>query len=448
MEPTRVKADPTKAFFVHTITRDIRMEDCILDLVDNSLDGARNLLGNPASTLDGNLDFSRFTVEIDFSEDGFRIVDNCGGISLDDAVNYAFTFGRRVDDDPEAYTIGVYGIGMKRAVFKLGKKIVVRSTPAKPKKGPREDPFAVSIDVDEWLKAASWDFELDAADPLPKSGVEIAVTDLNEDMAAVFSSETFETTLRRILGRDYSRFLTHGLTIKVNGKAVKAFEFGVLQSETIKPFRAEFSLHGVKVEIISGMAASPSESNEPDEDPDKEDRSGWYVLCNDRLVVAADKTDITGWGFDGKNRWHPQYRGFIGIIHFSAKAADDLPLTTTKRSIDRDKTVYKGGLARMVELTRAWIDYTNRRKGALDEAKALESSASYVPAFALPLNRTIAYPALSSAPRVREVTIQFPKLQRHVRDLAQGFGDPGLSAREVGSRAFDYTYRELVGEAR
>ncbi|ADG08962.1 ATP-binding protein [Caulobacter segnis] len=446
MEATRVKADPTKAFFVRTITRDIRLEDCILDLVDNSLDGARSMLGAPASTIDGKIDFSKFLVEIHFSEDGFSIVDNCGGISLDDAINYAFTFGRREDDDPEDYTIGVYGIGMKRAVFKLGNQVSVRSTNRPPKKGAAPEPFEVTIDVPEWLKSPTWDFDLGPSDPLSKPGVEIVVKDLNDEVAAVFATPGFENNMRRLLGRDYSRFISHGLTIKVNGKAIRPFEFGILQSDTIKPFRADFTFRDVRVELISGMAAQPSESDDPDEDAEKEDRSGWYVLCNDRLVLAADKSIITGWGYEGKNRWHPQYRGFIGIVHFSAKSTEDLPLTTTKRSIDPDRQVYKGAIGRMIELTRAWIDYTNKRKSALEEAKSLEGGAKYVPAFDLPINKTLSYPTLTSAPRVKEITIQYPKLQRLVRDLAQGFGDPGLSAREVGNRSFDYAYRELVGE--
>jgi hypothetical protein len=38
-------ANPTKAFFVTMITRDITLEDCILDLIDNSVDGANGFGG-------------------------------------------------------------------------------------------------------------------------------------------------------------------------------------------------------------------------------------------------------------------------------------------------------------------------------------------------------------------------------------------------------------------
>ncbi|MDB5472547.1 MAG: hypothetical protein JWR84_4107 [Caulobacter sp.] len=445
MEVKKVNADPTKAFFVHTITRDIKLEDCILDLIDNSLDGARDLLGSPEPSLERAINFSKYEVAIEFSEEQFLIRDNCGGISLDDAINYAFTFGRREADDPDAYSIGVYGIGMKRSVFKLGDDIVIRSTRPQPKKGAGEEPFKVTIDVPGWLRSNVWDFDLDSAEPLSAPGVEIVVKSLRENISAEFSNPAFENRLRRILSRDYSRFIEYGLTIRVNGKKVKAFEFNLLISDAIKPFHGEFTLKGVRVQIIAGMAARPSDTQDPDDEGEKEDRSGWYVLCNDRMVLAADKSELTGWGYEQKNRWHPQYRGFIGIILFSAQRADQLPLTTTKRNIDRDHEIYKLALARMIELTRDWIDYTNRRKSALDEAKSIERTAVYVPAFTTPTNKQQVYPRLTSAPRAQDVTIQYSKPLRVVRELAQRFGEPGMSAREVGSKSFDYAHRELVG---
>lgn len=446
MEQTRVHANPTKAFFVHTITRDIKLEDCILDLVDNSVDSARSLLPEPTPSLSDRTDFSRFFVNIGFSADAFEITDNCGGISLDDAVNYAFTFGRLESDAPEDYSIGIYGIGMKRAVFKMGNHVEISSTyGGKSAKSDSEEPFVVSINVKEWLKSPEWDFELSSAEPLPQPGVSINVAHLHENIRDEFENPTFAPRLRKMLSRDYCRFIERGFTVRVNEKRVKPFDFSVLSGGQVVPYHAEFMLKNVKVEIIAGMAARPSDTVDPDEEGDKEDRSGWYVLCNDRMVVAADKTDLTGWGYGGRNRWHPQYRGFIGIILFSAKEADQLPLTTTKRSIDKDHDVYRLALARMVELTRLWTEYTNKRKAALDEAKAAEARAEPVTAFNAPPSKSMKFPQLTPvAQRTTDVTIQFSKPLKQVKDLALKLGDLAMSAREVGSRAFDYAYREMV----
>ena len=123
-----VKADasPTKEFFVHMITRDISLQDSILDLLDNSIDGARRSIPAAAPV---ETKYAGFWAQIDFAKDRFRIKDNCGGISVEMAKKYAFRFGRTSNAPQDgAFSIGVYGIGMKRAVLKLGKSITITSS--------------------------------------------------------------------------------------------------------------------------------------------------------------------------------------------------------------------------------------------------------------------------------------------------------------------------------
>lgn len=41
----KIHTSPTKDFFIKMITRDIALEDCIFDLLDNAIDGARRQAG-------------------------------------------------------------------------------------------------------------------------------------------------------------------------------------------------------------------------------------------------------------------------------------------------------------------------------------------------------------------------------------------------------------------
>ena len=79
-KPLTVDARPTKEFFVEMLTRDVRMAMAILDLVDNSIDGAIRMRGNGS--------FQGLTVGITFDSERFIIEDNCGGIPLDLAMNH------------------------------------------------------------------------------------------------------------------------------------------------------------------------------------------------------------------------------------------------------------------------------------------------------------------------------------------------------------------------
>lgn len=38
-----VKASPTKEFFVNMLVRDLMLKQAIIELIDNSIDGARNI---------------------------------------------------------------------------------------------------------------------------------------------------------------------------------------------------------------------------------------------------------------------------------------------------------------------------------------------------------------------------------------------------------------------
>src|SRR5437016_230221 len=98
------------------LTKDIELKDAILDLIDNSIDAARRF-----DSIKGR------KVSVKTSAREFKIEDNCGGMSLDDAENRAFRLGR----DPRAalptHAIGLYGVGMKRAIFKMGDSFSVES---------------------------------------------------------------------------------------------------------------------------------------------------------------------------------------------------------------------------------------------------------------------------------------------------------------------------------
>ncbi len=113
-----VHATPTKRFFVDMLTRDIELHDAILDLLDNCVDG---ILRSQRTKAKSDLPYEGFWAKITFNQKKFQIVDNCGGIPLDLAKKYAFMMGRpKEEDDSDIPTVGMYGIGMKRAIFKIG----------------------------------------------------------------------------------------------------------------------------------------------------------------------------------------------------------------------------------------------------------------------------------------------------------------------------------------
>lgn len=143
-DSAKVEASPTKEFFISVLVRDITVNQAITDLVDNSIDGALRLRRLS--------DYNGLWVEVRVTEDRFIIADNCGGIPIEVARRYAFRFGRPPAAPATPHSLGQFGVGMKRAIFKLGSEFTVESR-------TENSHFLIEEDVNHWkAREDDWDF--------------------------------------------------------------------------------------------------------------------------------------------------------------------------------------------------------------------------------------------------------------------------------------------------
>lgn len=389
------QASPTKQFFVSMLTRDISLADAILDLLDNCLDGAMRLANG------NSVDYAKHYVNIEIADNHFSIADNCGGIPRDVAKNYAFKMGREPDDDrdSDAETIGMYGVGMKRAIFKMGRNALVRTRHG-------EDTFEVPI-TSEWLDAKNWDplpinEPTEAIERLNEPGTTIYVEKLYEGVSRHFANESFENDVRTAIAEHFTMFIQSGLKVKLNGTLVESVRVEVLVSTDEKrpaPYIFRKTIDGVLVSITVGLNTGKPLGDDDDDDAGFErDRSsataGWTVLCNDRAVIVGDKGRLTGWG-DGIPLYHPQFSIITGIIEFRSKHADQLPVTTTKRALDTSSNVWLESLVKMKEGMRIWITYTNQWKNH----PRTDQSSHWETAKPMPLSKAIEVVSARTATR-------------------------------------------------
>ena len=170
---TTANASATRGFFVNMLVRDISVEGAVLDLIDNAVDAAY-----AHSKADGRL--GGFRIEITLGQNSFKISDNCRGMDIDTATNYAFRFGRADDFNPNT-RIGEFGIGMKRAVFRLGRNFMIDSSTDQTR-------FVVDVDVEQWQNQdGDWTFPMTIEDsPSEESGTTIIVNNLNAGVKELF----------------------------------------------------------------------------------------------------------------------------------------------------------------------------------------------------------------------------------------------------------------------
>lgn len=424
----QAQASPTKQFFVSMLTRDINLADAILDLLDNCLDGALRLANG------NEVDYSQHFVKIELAADHFSIEDNCGGIPREVAKNYAFKMGREPDDDrdSETETIGMYGVGMKRAIFKMGREALVRTRYG-------EDTFEVPI-TSAWLDAKGWEplpinEPTEANEKLAEPGTVITVRQLYEGVARHFANEAFENEVRTAISEHFTMFLQWGLKVDLNGKPVEPVLVEVLVSDRADgpaPFVFQKTIDDVLVSITVGLNTGRSLGDDEEEDSGFErDRSsataGWTVLCNDRAVIVGDKSRLTGWG-DGIPLYHPQFAIITGIIEFRSKRADKLPVTTTKRALDTSSNVWLESLVKMKEGMRVWISYTNQWKNH----PRVDQSNYWEDARPLPLRGAIAAVASRAAAKKTDDQVEFNPQKAKV--LPEPPGRTPSSRRIVFSR--------------
>ena len=210
MTNPRADASPRKRFFLEMFTRDIPLIDCILDLVDNSIDAlvrkeeidvSESLL-SVKDKEDEKKNRQMGEVNIQLSPDSFVIEDNSGGITHQEAEEEIFRFGA-----PEAPRgqLGVYGVGLKRAIFKIGRQIKMVSR-------TENEGFSIDIDVDDWAKDDDdWTFPItyvSGANSRPAAGTRIVITNLRPEIVHRINSGSLEkrlldriqTYLRPVLG--------------------------------------------------------------------------------------------------------------------------------------------------------------------------------------------------------------------------------------------------------
>ncbi|MGH8543151.1 MAG: ATP-binding protein [Gammaproteobacteria bacterium] len=429
-----VIADPTKDFFIHMLIRDIGLSRSILDLVDNCVDGALRERGSER--------FDGLHVELHVSSDRFSIKDNCGGIPLVVARKYAFRFGRPRDAEPTKHSIGQFGVGMKRALFKLGSHFRVESI-------TNASRFVLEVDVGEWLEHPEWTFEFDELEeptdgfPADLRGTEISVTHLHDSVAETFGLENFRNALMLELNEAHQKAIANGLGISLNGIPLAFDPLDLLESDQLKPVlkedRFEFpNNQEVTVRIFAGIA---------DSDPQG---AGWYVFCNGRLVLGADKTERTGWGAGGETevpRFHNRFGRFRGYVFFDADDAGLLPWNTTKTGVDSDSKIYRAVQLQMISLMRPILDFLNKlsREVESDEAeKPLMEVVEAATRKALdridpsPTFRTPPARVVVQGPRVGVISYRRPLEEIKIVQKSLGV----WTQKEVGERTFEY-YFEL-----
>lgn len=440
--PTQtVSFRPTKKLFIDVLTKDIPIRHCILDLLDNSVDSyTRHAYQDKRS------------VKVAWDRSHFEVWDDCGGVSKDQLRNQVFRPGLS-DLAARARTIGVYGIGLKRAIFRLGRVIVFETDDG-------VDYCRLVIDVDAWVSKPDDDWDLDLTETSAsrltsgqKPYTRITVTRLTDEAGESLTTD-FEKVLKERIGIYYSRFIQDGnIAFYVNDELQAGFEIKMNVSDDYQPVRAEYQYDGVSMDIRCWIDLKGAEEKRREFEIG---RKGWNIYMNRRLVILDDTSEKTGWRGEKPflPKYHQIYHEFRGIVFIAADDPSRLPINTSKDDFDTDTRVYTHLTLKMSEVARPLIDYLSEKyhkeKTTIEDGEsALATSAAqavdqqsgknlreltidtaqYTSVFSPPTK-----PA--APPGVKLTSIQYQKPRDKV-DLVKSVLEVRTN-QEVGSITFDY----------
>jgi hypothetical protein len=328
-----IDASPTKEFFIDMLVRDIDLDRSILDLIDNSVDA-----WNDNGTLSDKF------VQLTMNKDVFEIYDNCGGMDFNLAKNYAFRFGRPKEREATPNSVGQFGVGMKRTLFKLGESFEIISN----KNGIC---FKVSVNAAEWKGTDTWQFDLIKLDEdlVPDGHTKVVIGKIFDAVGEQFQLKNFCNEFNDDCSKAYFSSLKKGLKIQVNDELITGHQIELLQSETLKPVKVQLNSGQVNITITAGISER------------KLKEGGWYIICNGRLVMAAEQSEISGWRQDNIPQYHPDYAFFRGVVEFTSDNSELLPWTTTKTGVDRNNLAFRNALFHMKRHMKPIVSFLKDR---------------------------------------------------------------------------------------
>lgn len=364
--PVYFGADP--AYLIRGLSADISTRECIFDLVDNSIDAARNeILSRNDTQFDQHglpASYQGFHVDIDLNSSSVKVQDDCSGMDEQELSMRAFRTGAK---SQHPFGIGHFGVGLKRAIFKLGTEVSLQTD------GGRE---AFKISFDEAAVLATGDKPLMASQmgSTGSKGNILMVAGLRPDVAADVGSSYWIEQLADGLKRRYGIFTRKGLTIRLNGKPIPSFG-PVVRNRAVGPVKHASQVMqtpaGVKIFAEAGLHEHYRiKGLEADYDETRHraisNELGWYLVCNDRIILVADRTPRTGW----TTGWHNEYAGFLGWVHYVSSDPELLPWDSKKSGINESSEAFRESVAWLKAIADEFRAQKNRLRDRSSRQRA------------------------------------------------------------------------------
>ncbi|MDZ7922278.1 ATP-binding protein [Rhodoferax sp.] len=332
-----IKTGVNSNYLENTLTTDITVLESIFDLIDNSIDAARDHLISKNFERDIYglpVDYSGYKIIIRLGKKSISVLDNCLGMDESTLSLHAF---RTADTSSHKYGIGHYGLGLKRALLKFGRQFSMSS-----------DNGSIAFKMHFDSEMISGDKKLMAA-AYSSSGHRktlFVVSEVKSNIQYEIQSQSWFENAIKVLKIRYAAYTAKGLRISISNSYFGACARANGNLPTIRknskftPISKPVKVEGVDVYIDSGVHGKyyfPAEDGYSlAMNKTLTDEFGLYFICNDRVIVSSSTANEHGW----KTKWHSEYNGFICIVRFVSEDPQKMPWNTLKTALKTDGRLF------------------------------------------------------------------------------------------------------------
>lgn len=321
-----IKTGVNPNYVKNVLIQDINCLECILDLIDNSIDAAKSMVDSKLDERGMPLTYDGVEISLTVSPDGITLQDNCSGISKDAIEQRLLVIGEESNRD---LAIGHFGVGLKRALLKLGCRYSIETCSQGEKYEMSFNADSIAGDTEEPPRARF------ISDNNPVNYTTISIKEPTDSyIREIVNDDAWEEKFRDEFSIRYSIFIKKGLSIQLNNCPITARCPDIKNSPPVLIQQATLlASEGIRVHIRAGMHEDYYKTDDPEYNSKNiesiTDQYGWYYVCNDRVIKIATRDSKFGWG----PRWHNEYYGFVGWVYFVGDVAK-LPWNTKKTDID------------------------------------------------------------------------------------------------------------------
>lgn len=306
-------ATPTKRLFL-SIIADYDLNRSICELVDNGLD---------AWVRGGRAKRINIKIVLDKRQQTVTVEDDAGGLPKSE-LRYVVGPGQ-TGTSPTDETIGIFGVGTKRAVVALAQDIRIKT------RQPRHVTCQIEFD-DKWLEDNDWDLPVYEVDDITQGTTIVELQRLRIQI-----TDDAIAQLKEHLSTTYARFLTNNsITVSVNGEKLSsrffenwAYPPGYVPQRYVGTLQTEDN-RVVRVEAVAGLSRESSPAA---------GEYGVYFYCNDRLVARALKTFEVGFTKGLAGLPHPKV-SLTRVLVFLNGDARSMPWNSSKSDISTKHEVF------------------------------------------------------------------------------------------------------------